>query len=68
MKQIEPEKITSTGDFTILFDFLKDEIENQRQNFDLDFEEDSEISRTVSLFKEYKDSMVEESFTTLTRG
>lgn len=68
MSKIDHVKLPESGEFTILFEKLDEEIELQRQQFNFNFEPDSEISKTVSLFKEYKESIVEESYTTLTRG
>jgi hypothetical protein len=68
MNQTPQEILPQSGEFSILFEMLDKEIENQNRAFNFDFEIEAEVNDTISLFKEYKDSLIEDSYATLTKG
>jgi hypothetical protein len=56
------------NNFEILFQKLDEEVENQKADLIFDFNSYSEINQTISLFREYQDTVTEQSYTTFTRS
>lgn len=54
--------------FNIVFEKLEEEKKNQGESFVLELEASSETNKTISLFKEFQESMIESSFTIFTKS
>lgn len=61
-------QIQETDRFNIIFVKLEEAKKEQDENFILELDASSETSKTISLFREYQDSMVEPSFTIFTKS
>lgn len=54
--------------FNIIFVKLEEAKKEQDENFILELNASSETNKTISLFKEYQDSMIESSYTLFTKS
>ena len=54
--------------FNIIFEKLEETKKEQDFDFDFELEKISETSKTISLFKESQDSMIESSFSLFTKS
>jgi hypothetical protein len=62
------DKTQDTGRFNVIFVKLEEAKKEQDENFILELDASSETNKTISLFKEYQDSMVESSCTIFTKS
>ncbi len=61
-------EIQDSSRFNIIFEKLEEAKKEQDINFNYQLEMVSEANQTISLFKEFQDSMIESSFTLITRS
>jgi hypothetical protein len=54
--------------FNIIFEKLAEAKKEQDFDFNLELESATETSKTISLFKEYQDNMMESSFSIITKA
>ncbi len=54
--------------FNIVFEKLEEEKKNQGENLVLELDASSETNKTISLFKEFQESMIESTFTIFTKS
>lgn len=63
-----PSPVQDISRFDIVFEKLEEAKKEQDFNFNLELAEASETNKTISLFKEYQDSMIESSYTLFTKS
>jgi hypothetical protein len=63
-----PTPVQDISRFNIIFKKLEEAKKEQDFNFNIELEVASETNKTISFFKEYQDSMMESSFTILTKS